>query len=71
MLIHLHRVDYDWCLERHRRSAARDWNAADRDGGAGAQNRIAEEQAFEEWFRRGPDLDSPPELIPAHIRGVL
>ena len=71
MLVHLHRIDYDWCLERHRRSAARDWNEADRSGGAGAQNRIAEPQAFEEWFRRGPDLDAPPELIPPHIRGVL
>jgi len=71
MLIHLHRIDYDWCLERHRRSAARDWNAQDRDAGAGVQNRIVEPVEFEEWFRRGPDLDAPPELIPDHIRGVL
>ncbi len=71
LLVHLHRVDYDWCLERHRRSAARDWNEADRAGGAGAQNRIAEAAEFEEWFRRGPDLDAPAELIPEHIRGLL
>ena len=71
MLIHLHRIDYDWCLERHRRSAARDWSAEDRDAGAGLQNRIVDPAEFEEWFRRGPDLDAPPELIPAHIRGVL
>lgn len=71
LLVHLHRVDYDWCLERHRRSAARDWNEADREGGAGAQNRIAEAEAFEEWFRRGPDLDAPPELIPDHLRSLL
>lgn len=71
MLIHLHRIDYDWCLERHRRSAARDWNEEDRSGGAGVQNRIVEAAAFEEWFRRGPDLDAPPELIPDHIRSML
>ena len=71
MLIHLHRIDYDWCLERHRRSAARDWNAEDCEAGAGVQNRIVDPAAFEEWFRRGPDLDAPPELIPAHVRGVL
>jgi hypothetical protein len=71
MLVHLHRIDYDWCLQRHRRSAARDWNEADRSGGAGAQNLIAEAGAFDAWFRRGPDLDAPAELIPTHIRGVL
>ena len=71
LLVHLHRVDYDWCLERHRHSASRDWNEADLEGGAGAQNRIAEDAAFDEWFRRGPDLDAPPELIPAHLKGAL
>jgi len=71
MLIHLHRIDYDWCLERHRRSAARDWSAEDLEAGAGVHNRIAEPAEFDEWFHRGPDLDAPPELIPAHIRGVL
>ncbi len=71
LLVHLHRVDYDWCLQRHQRSAARDWSEADRVGGAGAQNRIAEAAAFEQWFRRGPDLDAPAELIPPHIKDVL
>jgi hypothetical protein len=71
MLVHLHRVDYDWCLERHRASAARDWNAADVVHQRGSQNRIVEPAEFEEWFRRGPDLDAPRELIPDHIRQVL
>jgi hypothetical protein len=71
MLVHLHRVDYDWCLDRHRASAARDWNAADVVHRRGSQNRIFEPAEFEEWFRRGPDLDAPCELIPDHIRQVL
>lgn len=71
VLVHLHRVDYDWCLARHRASAARKWSEVDIARGDGAQNRIAELGAFEEWFRSGPDLDSPPEFIPQHIRGVL
>jgi Glycosyl transferase family 2 len=71
LLVHLHRADYDTCLARHTASAARDWNQADVDGAAGAQNRIADPQAFDEWFRRGPDLDAPRELIPDHIRELL
>lgn len=71
MLVHLHRVDYDWCLERHRATAARNWNEADAIRGDGAQNRIAEPEQFEQWFRNGLDLDSPRELIPEHLRAVL
>lgn len=71
LLVHLHRVDHDICLARHQASAARDWNEADIDSGCGAQNRIADPGEFDEWFYRGADLDSPPELIPEHIRSVL
>jgi hypothetical protein len=58
-------------LARHQASAARDWNEADVLHGYGAQNRITELDEFEEWFRRGPDLDAPRELIPEHIRSLL
>jgi hypothetical protein len=71
LLVHLHRIDYDACLARHRASSARDWNEADIAGGLGAQNRIAELEEFEEWFRHGSDLGAPRELIPEHIRSVL
>jgi hypothetical protein len=71
MLVHLHRVDYDACLARHRASAARDWNVADVLRDSGWQNRIADDGEFEEWFRRGRDLDAPRELIPEHIRSVV
>jgi hypothetical protein len=71
LLVHLHRVDYDMCLARHRASAARDWNEADVVNGYGAQNRIADPREFDEWFYRGADLDAPRELIPEHIRSVL
>jgi hypothetical protein len=70
-LVHLHRVDYDWCLDRHRATAARNWNEPDAIRGEGAQNRIAAPEQFEHWFREGPDLDSPRELIPEHLRAVL
>jgi Glycosyl transferase family 2 len=71
MLVHLHRVDYDSCLARHRASAARNWSHWDVERGEGAQNRISEPSEFEAWFRNGPDLDAPLEFIPAHIRPLL
>lgn len=71
LLVHLHRVDYDVCLAHHRESAARVWNEEDVLRGEGWQNRVFEATEFEEWFHRGPDLDSPRELIPDHIRALL
>jgi Glycosyl transferase family 2 len=71
MLVHLHRADYDWCVARHRASAARRWSPEDIARGDGSQNRIADPAEFDEWFRRGPDLDAPRELVPEHIRGLL
>jgi hypothetical protein len=71
LLVHLHRVDYDTCLARHRMAFARDWKEADLLQGLGAQNRIIEPDEFEEWFRHGPELDTPSELIPEHIRSLL
>lgn len=71
MLVHLHRVDYDTCRARHTSSAARDWNEEDVAKGLGRQNRIVEADEFEEWFRRGEDLESPRELIPDHVRAML
>ncbi len=71
MLIHLHRVDFDWCLARHRRNTARDWSAADLERGAADQHHIVEDAEFAEWFRRGEDLESPRERIPEHLRSAL
>lgn len=71
LLVHGHRIDYDACLARHSASAALDWNAADIVARAGAHNRVAGGEKFDAWFRNGPDLDTPPERIPAHLREVL
>ncbi len=71
LLVHLHRIDHDTTLARHRAAVARDWSKFDLANGYGAQNRIAETGEFEEWFYRGADLDSPRELIPEHIRSLL
>ena len=71
MLIHLHRIDYDACLARHRSTAARNWSEEDIARGDGTQNRIDAPDEFDQWFRAGPDLDAPRELIPDHIRRLL
>lgn len=71
LLVHLHRVDHDFCLARHRSSLARNWSQGDIDSGLGAQHRVVADDAFEQWFRNGTDLDAPRELIPDHIRNVF
>jgi hypothetical protein len=71
LLVHLHRIDYDWCMARHRSTAERDWSPGDVADGAGAHNRMTSSRELDEWFRSGTDLDSPRELIPEHIRAVL
>jgi hypothetical protein len=71
LLVHLHRIDHDTTLARHRAAIARQWSEFDLANGYGAQNRIAESDEFEDWFYRGADLDAPRELIPEYIRSVL
>jgi hypothetical protein len=70
-LVHLHRVDYRYCLERHRAAADRDWNDADLRDGLGPQNRLIDSDAFREWFFHGDDLDGDREPIPDEVRGAL
>ena len=48
-LIHLHRVDHDLCLARHRERAG--WfSEADRKAGFGAHWQAADEREFERWY---------------------
>jgi hypothetical protein len=49
-LIHLHRMDYDVCLLRHRWRRSRGWNQLDVSAGWAQHNRITEEKEFERWF---------------------
>jgi hypothetical protein len=60
-LIHLHRMDYDICLERHRYRQNRAWNERDLDQGWARHNRITDEAAFARWFYE--DTNSPFERL--------
>lgn len=73
-LIHLHRVDHDLCLARHRERAG--WfSAADRKAGYGAHIRVAADDAFERWYYTEGCFSEASEIvverIPERWRGVF
>jgi Glycosyl transferase family 2 len=73
-LIHLHRVDYELCLSRHRKWRARTWNPRDLEAGWGVHNRITDDADFERWFYEDSAVDGVPirlEEIPAPWRRVV
>jgi Glycosyl transferase family 2 len=49
-LIHLHRMDYEICLTRHRLRRNRAYAQSDRDEKRSLHNQITETEGFERWF---------------------
>ena len=49
-LVHLHRMDYAICLERHRVRSRRRWADDDLAWSLARHNRIVEETEFDRWF---------------------
>jgi hypothetical protein len=49
-LIHLHRMDYELCRERHRLRSVRRWRSRDVDEGWAVHNLITKRRAFRRWF---------------------
>lgn len=73
-LVHLHRMDFGLCLERHRTRARRSWAEEDARKGWAAHNRIVDEADFAHWFREDScfeGLDIVPEEIPATWRRLF
>jgi hypothetical protein len=73
-LIHLHRMDYDICLERHRTRRRRRWASRDQSESWGAHNQITDEAEFERWFYEDSCFDSieiRPEEVPTGWRGLF
>lgn len=50
LLIHLHRIDYDECLRKHREVRAREWLPAAKIRGPFRQNRVEEPDALSRWM---------------------
>jgi hypothetical protein len=71
-LVHLHRVDYDYCLARHRAATERKWHEEDRRRDLGRHYRVVEPDEFRKWFFSGYDLErTEREVIPDRVREVL
>jgi hypothetical protein len=74
LLLHLHKIDFDFCIERHRESATREWSQAEKDSGAGYQNLIVDPDAVRNWFRMSIDdqtKDARFERIPESVKSIL
>jgi hypothetical protein len=73
-MIHLHRMDYDLCLERHRIRSRRRWARRDARRGWASHNRIVDELEFGRWFYEDAYFDRfkvKPETIPPTWRELF
>jgi hypothetical protein len=73
-LIHLHRMDYEICLERHRYRQGRAWHKRDVALGWASHNRITEEAEFARWFYEDSNAtwnELLIEPIPPDWRGLF
>lgn len=73
-LIHLHRMDYDLCLARHRVRNRKPWAPKDAEAGWAQHNQITDEAAFARWFSEDscfPNFEIQLEPIPTEWRGLF
>ena len=73
-LIHLHRMDFDLCRDRHGVRKARAWNEKDVGEGWASYNRTVDEGEFESWFYEDSgfeEMDIAVERIPESFRGLF
>jgi hypothetical protein len=73
-LIHLHRMDYEICLERHRYRQRRAWNDLDVAEGWARHNRITDEEEFARWFYEDSNINLVKVAItriPSAWRGLF
>jgi Glycosyl transferase family 2 len=56
-MIHLHRMDYEICLERHRYRRGRRWNQRDLEHSWARHNLIVDEREFARWFYEDTSFD--------------
>lgn len=73
-LVHLHRLDYDECLRKHREARVREWLPTARNEGPFRQNLIDEPDTLSRWMLCNSD-DSANfaklEEIPPYVRQTL
>ena len=59
-LIHLHRMDYEICAERHRTRRRKGWAPEDERRSWAVHNRLVEGPAFEAWFYGDSGFEEMP-----------
>jgi hypothetical protein len=73
-MIHLHRMDYEICLARHRYRRGRPWNERDLAENWARHNLIVDEAEFARWFYESHSFDEfrvQVQPIPASWRGLF
>jgi len=73
-LIHLHRMDYDICLERHRIRRRKEWAPEDEELSWAVHNQIVDPAEFEDWFYNDSGFEGfppKPEDIRSNWWGVF
>jgi Glycosyl transferase family 2 len=74
-LVHLHRLDYDTCRERHQSRRQLQWNQHDFENGWALYNRIVEEEQFDRWFYHDLIRPGTPPFkllrVPDHWKGTF
>jgi Glycosyl transferase family 2 len=66
-LVHLHRMDYEICLQRHGRWRRWDWDKDDLEGERGTHNRITDPEEFDRWFYTENCFDGDREIVVERI----
>jgi hypothetical protein len=62
-LIHLHRMDYDICRDRHLLRRERAWSDQDVQEKMGTHNLITEESDFDRWFYEDSSIGDIPIVV--------
>ena len=62
-MVHLHRLDYDLCLERHVNWSSRRWSKRRLEEGWGSHNGITETEEFRQWYFESSGFKTYPALI--------
>jgi Glycosyl transferase family 2 len=73
-MVHLHRMDYETCLARHRYRHGRRWNERDLAESWARHNLIVDDAEFAHWFYEEhsfDDLEIAVQPIPASWRGLF
>jgi hypothetical protein len=73
-LIHLHRMDYDICLARHRYRRGRRWNERDLSENWARHNLVVDDDDFARWFygdNSVDDLELRVQEMPASWKGLF